>query len=162
MRQTHREKMMGIFRDLDSAVVTDIFDKVESEYSKQEQHTMSLQTKLVKRYRKQLSDSKKQRDEEVARLKKLLDEKTAEMTAIQNELQKLPRRHREKSNRGVASSACSIQSSGKESGILTEPSGMDGLGSGESLSATTQGSNSQNKSSVGCRLFSCSDSGKES
>ena len=161
MRQTHREKMMAIFRDLDSAVVTDIFDKVESEYSKQEQHTMSLQTKLVKRYRKQLSDSKKQREEEVARLKKLLDEKTAEMTAIQNELQKLPRRHREKSNRGVASSACSIKSSGKESGILTEPSGMDSLGSGESMSATTQIANSQNKSSVGCRLFSCSDSGKE-
>jgi hypothetical protein len=60
---------------------------------------MSLQCKLVKRYRAQLADAKKQREEEVAELQQAMQEKTAEMRAIQKDLEAELSRHGDTSTR---------------------------------------------------------------
>jgi hypothetical protein len=106
LREEHREDMFAAFRNLEADNVADIFDTVESEYHLQNYHTMTLQCKLVKRYRSQLADAKKQREEEVANVWKEMEEKVAEMLAIQQELEKKLKIH------GDHSTSRALRSSG--------------------------------------------------
>lgn len=99
LREQHRDQMFAVFRNLEPALVADIFDTVESDYYEQHYLTMSLQCKLVKRYRAQLADAKKQREEEVAELQQAMQEKTAEMRAIQKDLEAELSRHGDTSTR---------------------------------------------------------------
>ena len=105
LREEYRDRMFTIFRDLEPELLADVFDKVESDYYEQHYLTMSLQCKLVKRYRSQLAEAKKEREEEVAKLKKELEEKTAEMKATQRQLEAKLRQHSDASTRRAGRSS---------------------------------------------------------
>jgi hypothetical protein len=99
LREDSRELMFVVFRKLDSSLLADIFDAVESDYYGQHYQTMTLQCKLVKRYRAQLSDAKTRREEEVGQLKKEMEETTAEMMAKNKDLEAKLAFHTEANNR---------------------------------------------------------------
>jgi hypothetical protein len=99
LREKHREEMFAAFRNLEADNVADIFDTVESEYYLQNYHTMTLQCKLVKRYRSQLADAKKQREEEVANVRKEMEETVAEMLVRQQELEEMLRMQSDESTK---------------------------------------------------------------
>ncbi len=85
--ETNREATFAILRTLDSSLVTAIFDAVDNDYMKDNYEAMSIQSKLVKRYRAQLADAKTQRDEELAKLRQQNDLVVSELLKKNEELE---------------------------------------------------------------------------
>lgn len=87
IRETNREETFKILRTLDSALLADIFDAVENEYWKEHYETMSVQSRLVKRYRAQLADAKSQREEELAKFRQQSELVVSELLEKHQELE---------------------------------------------------------------------------
>ena len=69
IREDNRQETFKILRMLDPELVADIFDAVERQYNDEHYETMSIQSKLVKRYRAQLAEAKAERDNDIAKLR---------------------------------------------------------------------------------------------
>ena len=83
----HRKEMFLMFPDLDSEFITSVFDTVDHRYRMEYNESLSLQGELVKRYRAQVTEANRQREEEVSNLTKTLNEQTARMVSIQKEME---------------------------------------------------------------------------
>jgi hypothetical protein len=105
LRENNREEMFEQFRRLEPKLVVDIFDWVESFYNEQQSQTMTMQVKLVKRYRKQLADARALRGEDIAQLQNEKDEKIAELTATKQDLEAKLRQHSDASARRAVRSS---------------------------------------------------------
>jgi hypothetical protein len=72
---------------LHSALLTEIFDVIDRQYTVQHYESMTLQSRLVKRYRAQIAEANQLRVQEVLLIQQELEERTAEMLAIQQSLE---------------------------------------------------------------------------
>lgn len=106
LRENHREEMFSIFPLLHPKLLTDIFDVIDHQYRVQHYESMALQSRLVKRYRAQVAEANKLREQEVALLRRELESRTAEMLSVQQTLQtKLGKVNESLNRRTVRSSA---------------------------------------------------------
>ena len=104
LRENNRQEMFEVFRNLESSILVDIFDKVEAFYNEQQAQTMTLQVKLVKRYRKQLADARTLREDEILQLNKEKDDKIEELLLAKKDLEaKLQQTNEESTRRNVRS-----------------------------------------------------------
>jgi hypothetical protein len=86
LTENHREEMFSIFPHLNPELITSMFDTVDHKYRMEHNESMALQSVLVNRYRAQVAEANRLREEEVSILKKELDERTAQMLSIQKAL----------------------------------------------------------------------------
>lgn len=87
IREENRVLAFRIFRTLESSLVTDLFDAIEKDYYQEHIESMTVQSKLVKRYRGQLADAKLQRETEVSKLREEMDATIASLMERQEELE---------------------------------------------------------------------------
>jgi hypothetical protein len=83
LRDNHRDEVFSVFPLLHSTLLTEIFDVIDHQYMVQHYESMSMQSRLVKRYRAQVAEAHHLREQEVSLLRKELEERTAQMLAIQ-------------------------------------------------------------------------------
>ena len=83
LTENHREELFSIFPYLNPELITSMFDTVDNKYRMEHNESMTLQSVLVNRYRAQVDQANRHREEEVAILKKELDERTAQMLSMQ-------------------------------------------------------------------------------
>lgn len=83
----YREQLYNdIFPHLNSKLLTDIFDVIDHQYQVDQLESMNSQSRLVKRYQKQMSEASARHEEEVSALEKELEDRTIEMLSIQQSL----------------------------------------------------------------------------
>jgi hypothetical protein len=111
-RMEHRYEMFAVFPNLDSGLVSSLFDKVEKQYHQLNQEAMSLRNRLVKRYRAQLEDEKRAREEEVAAVNAKMEEIVMDMSTRNKALEDQLKRHSEASNRRIGYSSGGTYRSG--------------------------------------------------
>lgn len=100
-RMQQRDEMFAVFPNLESKLVCNLFDKVEKEYHQQNQIAMSLRNRLVKRYRAQLEEEKRAR-EEVAAMNAKMEKIIVDMSTKNKSLEDQLKNHSEASNRRIA------------------------------------------------------------
>ncbi|KAG7348542.1 BTB/POZ domain containing protein [Nitzschia inconspicua] len=88
IRDNHRDEVFSIFPLLHPTLLTEIFDVIDHQYMVQHYESMSLQSRLVKRYRAQLAEANHLREQEVFSLQKELEQRTADMLNVQRSLEK--------------------------------------------------------------------------
>ena len=109
-RDLNRGEIFSVLRGIDSELVSELFDNVEKDYHAERYNTMAMQSKLVKRYRKQLADEEQKRKDEVAALKKEMEETTTELSKRNSLLENQLRRHNDASNRRSVRSSSAYRS----------------------------------------------------
>jgi BTB/POZ domain len=105
IRDNHREEVFLIFPLLHPTILTGIFDVIDRQYMVQHYESMSLQSRLVKRYRAQVAEANHLREQEVFLLQKELEERTHEMLTIQQALEEKLGRVNDSLNRRTGRSA---------------------------------------------------------
>ncbi|KAL3943034.1 MAG: hypothetical protein SGARI_000075 [Bacillariaceae sp.] len=83
LRDNHRDAVFGLFPLLNSNLLTEVFDVIDRQYMVQHYESMSLQSRLVKRYRAQVAEANHLREQEVSLLRKELEKRTSEMQTMQ-------------------------------------------------------------------------------
>jgi hypothetical protein len=105
IRDNHREEVFSIFPLLHPTLLTEIFDVIDRQYRVQHYESMTLQSRLVKRYRAQIAEANQLREQEVLLIQQELEERTAEMLAIQQSLEEKLARVNQSLNRRTGRSA---------------------------------------------------------
>jgi len=109
LTENHREEMFSILPNLDPELITRMFDTIDHNYRMEYNESMSLQSVLVKRYRTQVVEANRLREEEVSNLKKELEERTAQMVLVQKTMEsKLMQVERSLNRRTVRSTAAFV------------------------------------------------------
>jgi len=110
IRDSNREELFRILGTIENKRLAKIFDAVEAEYYQQHYTTMTLQCKLVKRYRSQLAEARQKREEEISILQVEMDSRVAELMERQQELESQLKEHTAASNRRAVRSSGAFRS----------------------------------------------------
>jgi hypothetical protein len=105
---------------------------VEKEYHQHNQEAMSLRNRLVKRYRAQLEEEKRAREEEVAAVNAKMEEIVMDMSTKNKALEEQLKRHSEASNRRIGYSnggtyRSGIPSPSRRASGIPSPSKTNGI-----------------------------------
>jgi hypothetical protein len=88
LREAFRSELFAIFLTLDTATVTQIFDKIERYNYDKIHKTMTEQSKLLKNYESQLVDVKDDHETEVTKVKRSMQDKFETIAAKKEDLEK--------------------------------------------------------------------------